>query len=332
MAKDRSETVSGNPEALLPSGHLSVTFGKIPSRGGDLQPILKMDSLTLKSPAKLNLYLRVRRKRPDGHHDIETLFERIDLADTVTLRKSAQGIALITDHPTLPTDRRNLAYQAAELFFRRVGQRKKKGQNRGVRIRLRKRIPIGSGMGGGSSNAATVLLGINRLYGSPLSQKALLGLGRHLGADIPFFLLQKPFAWGRQRGDILTPFSSRLRITHLVVVPRVTVSTKGVYQGLRIALTKKGPNVKIFEHLLREDDLSGLIEKCYNVLETSAAVKYPAIRRARTALEAVGLQRVTLSGSGATLFGFPRSVREAQRFRKTLLSQRNWDIFICKTF
>ena len=285
-----------------------------------------MDALILKSPAKLNLYLNVLRKRPDGYHDIETLFERINLADTITLRKTPSGIQLTTSHPTLPTDGRNLAYRAAELFFRKL---RRPG---GVRIHLRKRIPIASGMGGGSSNAATVLLGLNRLYGRPFSERVLFQIGRTLGADVPFFLLKSRFAWGRKRGDILTPISSRFKILHLVVTPRVMVSTREAYQGLRIALTKKPSGAKISQRLLQEDDLSGLIEKCYNVLEASVTVKRPSVHTVRKTLESLGLQGVTLSGSGPTFFGFPRTLPEAKRFRQILLSQKDWDVFICKTF
>ena len=285
-----------------------------------------MDAITLKSPAKINLYLNVLRKRPDGYHDIETLFERIDLCDTIRLQKIPEGIRLATNHPSLPTDGRNLAYRAAELFFQRL---RCPG---GVRIHLRKRIPIAAGMGGGSSNAATVLLGLNRLYGRALSQKALLHLGQRLGADVGFFLLQTPYAWGTKRGDILTPISSRLKILHLVVNPKVMISTREVYQRLRIALTKRPSNVKIFKHLLREDDLSGLIEKCYNVLEASVTVKRPSIHTVRKTLESLGLQGATLSGSGSTFFGFPRTPQQARRFKQILLSRKDWDVFICKTF
>ena len=285
-----------------------------------------MRALTLKSPAKLNLYLNVLRKRPDGYHDIETLFERIDLADTITLRKTASGIQLTSDHPALPTDQRNLAYRAAELFFQKL---RRPG---GVRIHLKKRIPIAAGMGGGSSNAATVLLGLNRLYAHPFPQKALFRMARKLGADISFFLLQKSFAWGRGRGDLLTPISSRLKIIHLLVTPQVMVSTREVYEGFRIGLTKRPSDAKIFERLLRDADLSGLIDKCYNVLETSVADKYPPIYTVRRALEDLGLQGVTLSGSGPTLFGFALNLQQARRFRETLLSQKDWNVFICKTF
>ena len=285
-----------------------------------------MNALTLRSPAKLNLYLNVLRKRPDGYHDIETLFERIDLADTIRLRKIPKGVLLTTSHPSLPTDGRNLVVRAAELFF------KKLNRPGGVKIHLTKRIPIAAGMGGGSSNAATTLLGLNHLYKSPFPKKSLFQMGRRLGADVPFFLLQKRFAWGKKRGDSLTPIPSRMKILHLVVTPRVMVSTQAVYQGLRIALTKRASGVKIFQHLLREDDLSGLIEKCYNVLEASVTVKRPSIHTVRKTLEFLGLQGVTLSGSGPTFFGFPRTLPEAKRFRHMLLSRKDWGVFICKTF
>ena len=285
-----------------------------------------MNTLTLKSPAKLNLYLNVLRKRPDGYHDIETLFERIELCDTIRLQKVPKGIRLTTNHPALPTGSGNLAYRAAELFFKQLRRPS------GVRIYLKKKIPIAAGMGGGSSNAATVLLGLNRLYNHPFSQKALFQMGRRLGADVSFFLLQKSFAWGRGRGDLLTPISSRLKILHLVVNPKVMVSTREVYEGFRIGLTKRPSSAKIFQRLLKDADLSGLIDKCYNVLETSVVRKHPPISTVRQQLEALGLQGVTLSGSGPTLFGFTLNLQQARRFREILLSQKDWNVFICKTF
>jgi len=285
-----------------------------------------MQSLTLKSPAKLNLYLDVLRKRSDGYHDIETLFERIDLFDRITLTKIPKGIRLTSNTREIPWDATNLAYRAAELLFQ------KKGSGKGVHIHLHKRIPIAGGLGGGSSNAATVLLGLNRLFRFHLSQKMLLSLGRRLGSDVPFFLLETPFAIGTNRGDRLIPIRSSLNILHLIVNNRVKVYTEGVYQQVNFTLTRKSQGVKILQHFVEKGDLSGLIENCYNALEGSALKACPGILKVKETLTTLGAEGVTLSGSGPTVFGFAKSLSQIKALRKAILSKYDWDVFICRTY
>lgn len=285
-----------------------------------------MNSLTLKSPAKLNLYLDVLRKRSDGYHDIETIFERIDLCDRITLTKIPSGIRFSANTHEIPWDSSNLAYRAAALLLQKI---RKSG---GVRIHLHKRIPIASGLGGGSSNAATVLLGLNRLYRLRTPFKTLLSMARTLGADVPFFLLEKPFAIGQKRGDHVTPIRSSLRMLHLIVNNRVKVSTQGVYQQVNFTLTKRAQGVKIFQHFIKQGDLTALTERCYNALEKAATQGHPGILKVKEALVSLGVQGVTLSGSGPTIFGFARSLSQAKALRKAILSKYDWDVFICSTY
>ena len=284
-----------------------------------------MQSLTLKSPAKLNLYLGLLRKRADGYHDIETIFERIDLFDRVTLTKISSGIRITANTRAVQWDHTNLAYRAAEMILR------KKGKGQGVHIHLRKKIPIAGGLGGGSSNAASVLLGLNRLFRLGLSRKVLLAMGRKLGADVPFFLLETPFAIGRKKGDQVVPIRSSMRVLHLIVNNRVKVSTQGVYQQANFALTKRAQGVKIFQHFMRKGDLSGLMKSCYNALEQPAMKRYPAVSKVKKTLQTFGLHGVTLSGSGPTFFGFAESLSQAKALRKAILSKHKWDVFICRT-
>ncbi|MBI4436335.1 MAG: 4-(cytidine 5'-diphospho)-2-C-methyl-D-erythritol kinase [Candidatus Omnitrophica bacterium] len=284
-----------------------------------------MSSLTLKSPAKLNLYLNVLRKRADGYHDIETLFERIDLADRVTLTKIPSGIRLTSNCKDIPLDASNLAYQAAQKML----QKRRKGS--GVHIHLHKRIPIAAGLGGGSSNAATVLLGLNRLFHLRLSQKVLLAIGRTLGSDVPFFLLKTPFAIGKRRGDRVTPVSGPLKLIHLIVNNRVKVYTTEVYQQANFTLTRRRQGVKIFQHFVERGDVTGLIDNCYNALEAPAARAHPTILKVKKRLKALGLKGVTLSGSGPTFYGFAKSLSQAKGIRK-ILSKSRWNVFICRTY
>ena len=285
-----------------------------------------MRSLTLKSPAKLNLYLNILRKRADGTHDIETLFERINLFDRVTLTKIPSGIRITSNQKEIPLDASNLAVRAAQKVLR------KRGKGFGVHIHLKKRIPIAAGLGGGSSNAATVLLGLNRLFHLRLSQKALLTIGRSLGADVPFFLLETPFAVGQERGDVVTPIRSPLKLIHLVVNNRVKVYTKEVYQQANFTLTRERRNVKIFQHFVERGDVTGLIDNCYNALEAPAAKAHPSISKVKKILKAFGLKGVTLSGSGATCFGFADNLSQARTICKRLSKKYRWDVFICRTY
>jgi len=285
-----------------------------------------MNSLTLKSPAKLNLYLNVLRRRTDGYHDIETLFERIDLFDRVTLAKIPSGIRITSNRKDIPLDASNLAVRAAQKIL----QRSRKGL--GVHIHLQKRIPIAAGLGGGSSNAATVLAGLDRLFHLRLSQKALLAIGRSLGSDVPFFLLRTPFAVGRKRGDVVTPIRGSLKLIHLVVNNRVKVHTREVYQQANFTLTRRRGGVKIFQHFVERDDVTGLIDNCYNALEAPAAKAHPSILKVKKILKALGLKGVTLSGSGPTCFGFTDSLSQAKTLRKRLSRKYHWDVFICRTY
>ena len=285
-----------------------------------------MNSLILKSPAKLNLYLDVRRERSDGYHDIETIFERIDLCDRVTLTKISSGIRISSNSREIPLDHANLAYRAAALML----ERKKKKE--GVHIHLYKRIPIAAGLGGGSSNAATVLLGLNHLFRLRASLKELLSMGRLLGSDVPFFLYQIPFATGRKRGDDIIPIQGSLKILHLIVNNKVKVHTQRVYQQVNFTLTKKTPSAKLLKHFIRKSNLSGLIGNCYNALEAPAVQSDPTILKVKETLTALGLEGVTLSGSGPTLFGFARNLSQAKALQKAILSKYDWGVFICRTY
>ncbi|MFH1857399.1 MAG: 4-(cytidine 5'-diphospho)-2-C-methyl-D-erythritol kinase [Candidatus Omnitrophota bacterium] len=284
-----------------------------------------MKSLTLNSPAKLNLYLNILRKRPDGYHDIVTIFERIDLVDRITLTVIPSGIRITSNSREVPLDDSNLAYRAAAMVL----QKMKKPL--GLHLHLHKRIPVAGGLGGGSSNAATVLAGLNRLLRLSLSQRTLLAMGRALGADVPFFLLDVPFALGTGKGDFVTPIRSSVKLTHLLVKNRVKIPTRQVYQRVNFALTKKDPNVTILRHFVQKGDVPGLAQSCYNVLEKPAIACYPCIAEVRSALETLQLEGVTLSGSGPTFFGFAKSLSHARALRKTILSKHDWDAFVCGT-
>lgn len=273
-----------------------------------------MDKLILKSPAKVNLYLNVLNKRRDGYHNIETIFEKISLFDIITIKPEAKGIRITTDNPGLPVDKRNLAYRAAALLFKQAKVKK------GIRIDIKKNIPLASGLGGGSSNAAMTLLGINRLYGLGLGRKELSKIGRSLGADVPFFLQDRNFALGAGRGDEIRPLYTDINIWHIIVLFRFGMSTKAVYGALNLRLTPTPVDVKIPLLFAVKNDVENLANSLYNKLEEVALRENETIRAAKGLLLKSGALNALMSGSGSTIFGVTKTREEAvavkNRFKK----------------
>jgi len=286
-----------------------------------------VDKLTLRSYAKLNLFLEVLGKRPDNYHNIKTLFERIDLFDTVTLLNHQDNkIRIISSCRDLPQDHsRNLAYRAASLLQDECGIK------RGVDIRIIKRIPVGAGLGGGSSNAASVLMGLNKLWGLGLTKDKLLDLAARLGSDVPFFIYNTAFAQGENKGDKIREIKGlgALRFWHLLVVPRIHVSTPAIYKGWdrfikgrklskRASLTRPKYDVKMLILALKKKDLSLAARMMHNSLQGVTVSSYPAVRRILGALRKYGLETILMSGSGPAVFAIVSSRKEAVTLARRL--------------
>lgn len=262
--------------------------------------------MNFRSCAKLNLQLEVLGRRADGYHELRTVFQTIDLADELRLEaRSASGIELVLTGQDLPSDRRNLAWRAAEEFLARCGSLP---GGRGVRIELVKRIPAGGGLGGGSSNAATVLLGLARMAGwDPFAgelARQLAEIGAALGADVPFFLVGG-VALGTGRGDRVEPIADAAVAPPpagalWLVLPPFGVATAAVFARCAprgeaapapaLARARRGERVE-WESLVGENDL-----------ETAAFALRPELAALYTAVVRAGARRVRMSGSGSTLF------------------------------
>jgi 4-diphosphocytidyl-2-C-methyl-D-erythritol kinase len=250
--------------------------------------------MDIKSPAKINLYLAVTEKRPDGYHNIDTLMCCIDLHDSIRLAFDEPRITLHCEHPDVPEDATNLAWRAAKLFLETIGI------NSGVHIEIEKRIPIGAGLGGGSSNAAAVLNALNTHYGVPLSQADLMTMGKTIGADVPFFIFGKP-AIATGIGDILTPCPHLDSFPLVLIYPSVPVSTALVYKNLNLRLTK---TKKINTQFLFEQNWGRpVLQFLFNDLEPVASVMCPDICEAKTALLAHHAAAALMTGSGSAVFG-----------------------------
>ncbi len=295
-----------------------------------------MTTLTLRSPAKINLYLKVINKRPDGFHNLVTLFERINLFDDLSFVATQTGkIRLFCDHPQMPLGPKNLIYKAARLL------QEKHSVDLGVDIKITKRIPIAAGLGGGSSNAATTLLGLKKIWKLFLSSQQLLTYGRALGSDVPFFLHDCSWALGTGRGDQIKVLSLKKRLWHVLVVPCKRLYTRDVFEGLSLPqdgrqratniLTKKKYNVNILIHHLRKNDILGVSDRLLNDLESSTFSICPRLRILKSRLQKLNTLGVAVSGSGPSIFGLVRSQQEAQGLR-SFLSQRYKRVFVVGTF
>ena len=286
--------------------------------------------MILNSYAKLNLYLEVINKRPDHYHNLKTVFERIDLADRIILKsRPDKKINLICNFPFVPKDNLNLAFKSAKLLQDTFAVEE------GVDIKIIKRIPVGSGLGGGSSNAATVLLGLNKLWKLNLLPKKLVDLAKRIGSDVPFFIYGLPFALAELRGDKISPLKAlnKVRLWHILVVPKIKVSTPIIYAkwDRYSKLTRPKYDVKILNLALRKRDFPLLSETLFNSLEEITFKLYPRVRRIKESLKALGLKSILMSGSGPAIMGIVSSRKEALALREQLKGNRFWQLFVTRT-
>ena len=272
--------------------------------------------ITKASPAKVNLYLRVLRKREDGYHDILSLMQRISLCDELAFATTGGGIAVHCPGTTLPEGEGNIVYRAAAAFFSRIGA------SPGIEITIRKRIPIAAGLGGGSSNAATTLMTLNEMYGSPVTREELMKIGTGLGADVPFFIFGKT-AWACGIGDRFPESPLLPPLWFVLINPGFEISTKLVYQGLNLGLTKQGINYSIPRFSTTEDLIRGLT----NDLESVTTRLHPVLDQIKALLLKSGARGALMSGSGPTVFGVFTDRESAGRAEKNLGQGTRWLVF-----
>jgi 4-diphosphocytidyl-2-C-methyl-D-erythritol kinase len=275
------------------------------------------------SPAKINLFLSVTGRRPDGYHEVTTLMAGIDLYDRITLDYSGRGIRLQCDAPHIPQDETNLAFRAALLYETAYRRRHHYAPFRGLAIGLHKRIPAGAGLGGGSSNAATVLKALNAQVPDPLSHRDLAVLALQLGADVPFFLTGRP-ALATGIGEQLMPWNDLRPYALLVVFPGYALATREVYGALNLRLTKCEKKLKGF--LLKRDIFDAAVHLC-NDLEPAAMQRCPDIAVIKNEFVRLGALGALMSGSGSSVFGVFGSADEARKARQRMRMRSAWQVF-----
>lgn len=284
-----------------------------------------MSGLLLQSPAKVNLFLKVLNKRPDGYHNIVTLFERVDLCDEICLDSNKVGhIRISCNHPNVPTGPKNLVYKVVKML------QKDFGITEGVDIRINKRIPVAAGLAGGSSNAATTLLGLNRLWGLRLGSKKLFSYARQIGSDVPFFLYNYSWALGQEKGDVIKKINIKTKLWHVLIIPRIKMYSWKVYDGLKLKLTKKDDDVNILIHHLRKNNLDEARRAFINDLEASIVQLCPRLVKIREKLKLLNAQNAMFSGSGPCVFGIADSEKDAKTIA-AILKKRFSQVFVVRT-
>jgi 4-diphosphocytidyl-2-C-methyl-D-erythritol kinase len=276
------------------------------------------NSLSLESPAKVNLRLEILKRREDGYHELRTIFQKISLHDTLrfSLRKE-RGVSIAADHPKLPVGKNNLAYKAAQFML------KASSYKGGVHIEIEKRIPLGAGLGGGSSNAATTLKAVNQLLEMRLPKKDLLAMGLEIGADVPFFL-SRGAAIGSGIGEQLEKVELP-DLWYVLIYPNFEVSTRWAYRNF--VLTNQPFHLSLHTFLKNPEGISRIL---LNHLETVVAKKYPQIGIMKKILFSAGALGALMTGSGPTVFGlFDRESISTAAYEKIrrMAEEKGWAVF-----
>ncbi|OGR01388.1 MAG: 4-(cytidine 5'-diphospho)-2-C-methyl-D-erythritol kinase [Deltaproteobacteria bacterium RIFOXYD12_FULL_55_16] len=280
--------------------------------------------LICEAPAKINLYLAIKGRRADGFHDLETRMVKITLADRLRLTRWDSGLTVACPQSNLPTGEDNLVYRAAKSFLAALGT------GGGVEIVLEKRVPIAAGLGGGSSDAAAALRGLNTLYGLPFSSGQLADLARPLGADVPFFVDECDAAWATGIGDEIQAEAASFSGWIVLVNPGFAVSTKWVYENFR--LTREGKPYILGRDFVHGHNLclgSGNLP-LYNDLEIVTIGRYPELGRLKDELLADGACGALMSGSGPTVFGLFENEAQAQQSLARFAKRFGRNVFLAR--
>jgi 4-diphosphocytidyl-2-C-methyl-D-erythritol kinase len=261
------------------------------------------DAVAAWAPAKVNLYLEVLARRPDGYHEINTLMVAVSLFDTLEFRDDPTGnISLACDHPILGVGPDNLVLRGARLLKQRLGS------NRGARIKLAKRIPLGGGLAGGSSDAAATLEGLNDLWQTGLSKQELAGLSAELGSDVAFFF-ETPAAWCTGRGERVANVELKRVLWFVLACPPFGVSTAEAYKRVQIP-AKSSSGAEILE-ALRSDVTEDIGAAMHNRLQPTVLAMYPELAALSKRVQELKPAGHLLSGSGSTWFALCRDYCEA---------------------
>lgn len=283
-----------------------------------------MKEITLKAPAKLNLTLDVKSRRPDGYHNIESIMHQIDLSDRVVLKEIPEGIRVESTNPLLPGGSGNLAYRAAEMFLGKYGIKK------GVSIYLAKNIPLGAGLAGGSTDAAAVLKGLSQIFGLDVEPGELMGLGAKIGSDVPFCMLGGT-AIAEGRGEILTPVRNLAKLHFILVNPGFSVSTARIYELLDNEKITDRPDMEKVVRALEVNDAAAVGAGLGNVMELATFKLFPELKEIKSDLLGGRAAGALMSGSGPTVFAVYENLEQAgEEYDK--IKRKYPRVFLCSSY
>ena len=262
--------------------------------------------MRLKAYGKINLALDVVRKRPDGYHEVKMIMQTVKIYDGIELYVTNTGkIEVETNLFFLPNNENNLVYKAAKLLMDEFGVKK------GLKIKLQKVIPVAAGMAGGSSDAASVMYGVNRLFKLGLTTQQLMERGVKIGADVPYCIMRGT-ALSEGIGEKLTRLPAPPKTAVLVAKPPISVSTKFVYENLHLDTLERHPDVDAMVRAIEAKDLQGIADNMENVLETVTVKEYPVIEEIKQVIRENGAINALMSGSGPTVFGLYENESDAE--------------------
>lgn len=276
---------------------------------------MAIDEIYLKAYGKINLALDVLRRRDDGYHDVRMVMQTVGIYDGIEISKTNTGkIEVETNLFYLPTDENNIVYKAAKLLFDEFNIKS------GIKILLKKFIPVAAGMAGGSADAATVMFGINKMFDLKLSNNELMERGVKIGADVPYCLMRGT-ALSEGIGEKLTKLPNMIKCPILIAKPPISVSTKYVYENLNLAEVNNHPDIDGMVEAITKKDLDGVASRLSNVLETVTAKAYPIIDEIKNVMMEENAINALMSGSGPTVFGLFRNEEDAYRAKERIKTQ-----------
>ena len=273
------------------------------------------------APAKINLFLEILGKRQDGYHEIETVMQEVSLFDYLYIENYDKGVEFTCSNPKLATDEENLVVKAVRLM------QKETGTSKGVKIHLEKKIPIGAGLGGGSSDAVATLFGLNRLWQIGYDEKQLMSLAGKLGSDTPFFVIGNT-AICKGRGEIVTPYPLNVKYNYVIIYPRFEVSTAMVYKNFKISLTKNLKDVSFFLQKLESGNPQELGSGLHNRLEDIVFRLYPDLEKIKKTLTKFDFCGTLLSGSGSALYGLCKEGIDSKEIENKIKMLNIGDVFM----
>ena len=285
-----------------------------------------MREIKVFAPAKLNLYLDVLGKRPDGFHNIETIFEKIDLKDEIIIKEKGKGLKVKTTPSNCSQGRENIVYKAAYALFKEARVKLN------LDIEIKKRIPVSAGLGGGSSDAASILKAINEIFKLGVPAKRLFSIAGDIGKDVPFFMLNAPFAVAKGAGELLEKVNLNKDLFHILIKPSIQLSTKLMYKRIdKCSFSAKPHSLKDALFALKTS-AEELEKNYYNIFESALARDSVHINKVKAMLADRGAEYSLLSGSGPTVFCSFEKKEEARTVFRKIPKNRDMSVFLAKTY